>query len=91
MDYRSGACHSHKVHGLVGGAKSHFEKGRPVDEGAYLKPYKKLLVDVTASLTNLDKALGLANDLFKYPRTRRPPRRFGIGRCTIGARADRRA
>ena len=43
---------------------SHFENGRPVDEGAYLKPFKKLLVDVTASRANLDKALDLADSLF---------------------------
>ena len=54
----------HQVHGLVRGAKAHFDHGRPVDEGAYLKPYKKLLVDVTASEASLDKALDLANDLF---------------------------
>lgn len=53
-----------EVHGLIRGARSHFENGRPVEEGAYLKPYKKLLVDVTASQTSLDKALDLANDLF---------------------------
>jgi hypothetical protein len=53
-----------QVHGLIRGARTHFEHGRPVDEGAYLKPYKKLLVDVTASEASLDKALDLANDLF---------------------------
>lgn len=53
-----------QVHGLVRGARVHFEHGRPVKDGAYLKPYKKLLVDVTASEASLDKALGLANDLF---------------------------
>ena len=53
-----------QVHGLIRGAKLHFENGRPVDEGAYLKPFKKLLVDVTASRASLDKALDLANDLF---------------------------
>lgn len=52
------------IHGLVRGAKSHFDNGRPVEEGAYLKPYKKLLVDVTASQACIDKALDLANDLF---------------------------
>lgn len=35
-----------------------------MEEGNHLKPYKKLLVDVTASNTGLDKALGFANDLF---------------------------
>ena len=55
---------SNQIHGLIFGARSHFENGRPVEEGAYLKPYKRLLVDVTASKENLDKALTLANDLF---------------------------
>jgi hypothetical protein len=54
----------HQVHGLIRGARSHFENGRPVDEGGYLKPYKKLLVDVTTSQAGLDNALDLANDLF---------------------------
>jgi hypothetical protein len=35
-----------------------------VDEGQHLRPYKRLLVDVTASSAVLDKALGFANDLF---------------------------
>lgn len=34
------------VHGLIRGARVHFENGRPVDEGAYLKPFKKLLLSV---------------------------------------------
>lgn len=53
-----------QVHVMIRGARTHFENGRPVDAGAYLKPYKKLLVDVTASQACLDKALNLANDLF---------------------------
>ena len=52
------------LHGLIRGARTHFENGRPVDDGAYLNPYKKLRVDVTASKACLDKALNLANDLF---------------------------
>lgn len=52
------------THGLIRGAKEHFLASRKVDEGEHLKPYKKLLVDVTASRSGLDKALGLANDLF---------------------------
>lgn len=51
-------------HHLIRGAKAHFAAGRPVDEGAYLKPYKKLLVDVTASKACLDRALAFANQLF---------------------------
>jgi hypothetical protein len=53
------------IHGLIRGAKEQFEAGRPVEEGAYLKPYKKLLVDVTTSKACLDKALDFANALFK--------------------------
>jgi len=52
------------IHGLIRGAKEHFEKSRPIDEGAYLKPYKHLLVDITTSKAGLDKALDFANDLF---------------------------
>jgi hypothetical protein len=52
------------THGLILGAKTHFESGRAVEEGKYLKPYKRLLVDVTAAKTGLDKALTFANDLF---------------------------
>ena len=52
------------VHGLIRGAKAHYENSRPVDDGAYLKPFKKLLVDITSSKACLDKALGFANDLF---------------------------
>ncbi|KAA0675822.1 hypothetical protein [Roseomonas genomospecies 6] len=53
-----------RIHALIRGAKEHFENGRAVEDGAYLKPYKRLLVDVTASKAGLDKALGFANDLF---------------------------
>ncbi|TGU95023.1 hypothetical protein EN794_025635 [Mesorhizobium sp. M00.F.Ca.ET.151.01.1.1] len=53
-----------KIHGLIRGAKEHFENSRPVDGGAYLRPFKKLLADVTTSKACLDKALDFANDLF---------------------------
>lgn len=52
------------THGLIRGAKAHFEHGRPVEDGKHLRPFKRLLVDITTSSTSLDKALGLANDLF---------------------------
>jgi len=52
------------THGLIQGAKAHFEAGRKVDEGKHLKPHKKLLVDVTASKPGLDKALAFTNGLF---------------------------
>lgn len=55
---------SNQVHGLIRGARSHFENGRSVEEGTYLKPYKRLLVDVNACKENLEKALNFANDLF---------------------------
>jgi hypothetical protein len=53
-----------QVHGLISGAKYHFENGRPTEEGTYLRPYKKILVDVTASKPCLERALQFANDLF---------------------------
>lgn len=52
------------THGLIREAKGHYDAGYEVDEGQHLRPYKRLLVDVTASLAGLDKALGFANDLF---------------------------
>ena len=35
-----------------------------MDEGQHLRPYKRLMVDVTASKAGLEKALAFANDLF---------------------------
>ena len=52
------------IHGLIQGAKQHYERGYKVEEGQLLRPYKRQLVDVTASATGLDKALAFANDLF---------------------------
>jgi len=52
------------VHGLIRDAKGYYDKGHKVDEGQHLRPYKRLLVDVTASRAGLDKALAFANDLF---------------------------
>jgi hypothetical protein len=53
------------VHGLIRDAKGHYDAGYKVEEGQYLRPYKRLMVDVTASRTGLDRALAFANDLFK--------------------------
>lgn len=53
-----------RVHGVIHGAAAHFRNSRPVKGGGYLKPFKKLLVDVTASPACLDRALDLANELF---------------------------
>ena len=52
------------IHALIRGAREHFDNSRPVDEGAYLRPYKKLLVDVVTSKASLEKALEFANELF---------------------------
>ncbi|WP_413989099.1 hypothetical protein ACMDCR_24325 [Labrys okinawensis] len=52
------------VHGLIRGARHHFQSGREVKDETYLKPYKKLLVDVVTSKACLEKSLALANDLF---------------------------
>jgi hypothetical protein len=63
------APHTHR---LIRDAKEHFEHCRPLNNdgimglftSSYLKPYKKLLVDITTSKDSLDKALRFANDLF---------------------------
>jgi hypothetical protein len=55
---------ANEVHYLVRGAKVHFQNSRTIEDEEYLKPYKKLLVDVTASKPGLDKALGFASDVF---------------------------
>ena len=52
------------THGLIRGAKQHYETGYKVEDGQLLRPHKRLLVDVTASAAGLDKALSFANDLF---------------------------
>jgi hypothetical protein len=52
-------------HLLIDGAKAHFEAGRVSSYGAgYLKPYKKLLLDMAVSKTCLDKALSFASRVF---------------------------
>jgi hypothetical protein len=52
------------VHGLIRDAKGYYGTGYKVDEGQHLRPYKRLMVDVTASKAGLEKALAFANDLF---------------------------
>ena len=51
-------------HPLLSGAKPLFEAGRLSWHGKYLKPAKKLLVDLTVTQTGLDKAIAFANELF---------------------------
>jgi hypothetical protein len=52
------------IHGLIRGAKQHYERGYKAEEGQLLRPYKRKLVHVIASAEGLDKALAFANDLF---------------------------
>lgn len=51
------------VHPLINGAKELFEVGRLSYGVGYLKPAKKLLIDMAVSKTGLDKALSFANQL----------------------------
>jgi len=51
-------------HPLTVDAKTHFEAGRLSYSTSYLKPAKRLLVDLAVSKTGLDKALSFANQLF---------------------------
>jgi hypothetical protein len=51
-------------HPLVYGVKDLFETGRFTHETGYLKPDKKLLVDLVVTKPGLDKALSFANHLF---------------------------
>lgn len=52
------------LHPLISGAKRHFEKVRESNNG-YLRPFKKLLVDLYVSTEQLDRALDLANSAFQ--------------------------
>ena len=52
------------THGVIRGAKPLFLASRKIDDDDHLKPYKKLLVDVTAKRAGLDKALDFTNELF---------------------------
>lgn len=51
-------------HPLVTRARALFEEGRVTYGVGYLKPRKRLLVDILATKTGLDKALSFANELF---------------------------
>lgn len=51
-------------HDLIAGSSLHFEAGRVSREVGYLKPYKRSLVDVTATQAMLQRSLAFANQLF---------------------------
>jgi hypothetical protein len=53
-----------RKHPLLNGAKRHFENERYVHDVGYLKPAKKILVDLVVSKPCRDKALSFANELF---------------------------
>lgn len=63
---RKAATRRSVQHGLIRGAKELFEAGRvsSYSDPKYLKPAKKLLVDLTVTKTCLDRALAFANQLF---------------------------
>lgn len=52
-----------ETHMLIRGAKANFLKIRDLNNG-YLKPYKKMFVDLIVSKENLDAALNAANQIF---------------------------
>ncbi len=52
-----------KVHKLIGGSKKHFLHTRKLVDG-YLRPYKKILVDIISSEKHLDTTLEVANQLY---------------------------
>jgi hypothetical protein len=58
------------LHEVLVGAREHFEKSRVTEEG-YLKPFKRLVVDVFTSKDQIDKALSFANDFFQQLEDRR--------------------
>jgi hypothetical protein len=49
---------------LVKGAKALFESGRLSDDVGYLKPTKRLLIDLVVTKTSLEKTLTFTNHLF---------------------------
>jgi len=51
-------------HPILAGAKPLFEAGRLSWDAEYLKPAKKLLVDLAVTKSGLDRALNFANQLF---------------------------
>lgn len=52
------------AHPLVAGAKELFAAGRLSFEAGYLKPAKRLLIDLAVTQRGLDKAIEFANQLF---------------------------
>ena len=80
-------------HPLIIGAKALFEAGRLSYGVGYLKPSKRLLVDLAVTRTGLDRALAFANQLFLALEDRgyrvviAPPTE-GFRRATVDQRED---
>ncbi len=60
---RRASDHRPSRHGVLVGAREHFEQAKVLDSG-YLRPAKKRIVDVFVTKGTLDRALDLANTLF---------------------------
>lgn len=53
------------VHYLLREGRVHFPKTRTIDKGDYLRPFKRVLVDIRCSSNSLDRAFELASAIFK--------------------------
>lgn len=51
-------------HPLLIGVEAAFLKSRDIEEGEFLKPFKRILPDIVASPDHLGKALDLANEIY---------------------------
>jgi hypothetical protein len=51
-------------HPLLLGVEEHFRKTRALNDGEFLRPYKRILPDLISSESGLLRALSLANDLY---------------------------
>jgi hypothetical protein len=52
------------IHPLIRSARAEFLRSKPREDSGYLKPFKKLLPDVSASDVQLDRALQVASKLY---------------------------
>ena len=51
-------------HPLLIGVEANFMKTRDIEEGEFLKPWKRILPDIIASASSLNRALDIANDIY---------------------------
>ncbi|MCG7394264.1 hypothetical protein MHY87_15265 [Microvirga sp. ACRRW] len=57
-------AHRPARHPVLFGVEEHFRKTRDVENGEFLRPYKRILPDLISSETALLRALSIANDLY---------------------------